>query len=254
MSVELISEAESSELAQFSLAFAAPDGELQRAPLSRCWSVAFEDCLPVRAFVSYKGQKNFPGLRWLATTSRHVGYESWLERDAVTLLDHDVRIVGLASQPFTLYWRDGRGDERRHTPDYFARVVDGSALVVDVKPVARVRQRDAEAFAMTARMCDVVGWTFRHIAEQDPVLLANLRWLAGYRHPRNGRASLTAAILGAFAVPTALFDGAAAVGDPIGVLPAIYHLLWRQVLSTDLALTPLNSSSLVWCNHGSDTA
>jgi len=35
----------------------------------------------------------------------HVGFESWLERDHVMLMDFDPGITGIASQPFWLHWR-----------------------------------------------------------------------------------------------------------------------------------------------------
>lgn len=56
-------------------------------PLTEAWPLPFHDDAPVRALPSYKGQKNFTGLLWSATNSRHVGYESWLERDRLTSLD-----------------------------------------------------------------------------------------------------------------------------------------------------------------------
>src|SRR5262249_61695429 len=64
---------------------------------------------------------------WLATTGRHVGFESWLERDHAMLLDFDRDVSGLASQPFTLTWRDPAGEKGSHTPDYFARLGGGLA-------------------------------------------------------------------------------------------------------------------------------
>jgi hypothetical protein len=42
---------------------------------------------------AYNGQRNFPGLWWSATMGRHVGFESWLERDHAMLLDFDPRVV-----------------------------------------------------------------------------------------------------------------------------------------------------------------
>ena len=78
---------------------------------------------------------------WLATTGRHVGFESWLERDHAMLLDFDRDVCGLSSQPFTLTWRDLAGKAVSHTPDYFARMSDGSAVVVDVRPADRVKPR-----------------------------------------------------------------------------------------------------------------
>ncbi|MFB7191713.1 TnsA-like heteromeric transposase endonuclease subunit, partial [Streptomyces sp. NPDC056230] len=66
------------------------------------------------------------------TTRDHVGYESWLERDRLILLDFDPDVVGIASQPFWSHWRDG-GAKRRHAPDYFVRLADGRARIVDVR-------------------------------------------------------------------------------------------------------------------------
>jgi hypothetical protein len=37
---------------------------------------------PARRIKARKGQRHLPG-RWSATDGRHVGYESWLERDQV---------------------------------------------------------------------------------------------------------------------------------------------------------------------------
>ena len=43
----------------------------------------------------------------------HVGFESWLERDHVMLMDFDPGITGIASQPFWLHWQDGDGRAAR---------------------------------------------------------------------------------------------------------------------------------------------
>jgi hypothetical protein len=42
----------------------------------------------------------------------HVGYELWLERDHVMLLDFDRDMVGIASQPFWLLWTTARPPAR----------------------------------------------------------------------------------------------------------------------------------------------
>jgi hypothetical protein len=87
---------------------------------------------PVRSFGSFRGQRSFQGLWWFATTGEHVGFESWAEREAVMLLDFDPDVVAVSSQPFCLMWDQPR--VRRHVPDFFARLADGSALVIDVRP------------------------------------------------------------------------------------------------------------------------
>ena len=124
--------------------------------------------MPVRQFRWSRGLGHFPGWWWAATTGRHVGYESWLERDHVRALDFDREITGIASQPFWLYWTGERG-RRRHAPDYFARRADGTGVVIDVRADDRIEAADAEAFAVTAAACARLGWEFRRVGEIDPV-------------------------------------------------------------------------------------
>ncbi|MBP2055325.1 hypothetical protein J2Z21_008339 [Streptomyces griseochromogenes] len=55
------------------VAYVAPDGSELRRPLTEAWAVPFERALPVRAFASYRRQRNLPGRWWSATTGGHVG-------------------------------------------------------------------------------------------------------------------------------------------------------------------------------------
>jgi hypothetical protein len=90
----------------------------------------------------------------------------------------------------------------------------------------------------------MVGWEYRLAGAPDPVATANLRWLSGYRHPRYGIPAQAAALRAAFAAPVPLMDGAEATGDPVAVLPVLYHLLWRQELAADLSV-PLHPATVV---------
>jgi hypothetical protein len=159
--------------------------------------------------------------------AEHVGYESWLERDHAMLLDFDPQVAGFAAQPFWLLWHAG-GKVRAHAPDFFARLADGTGVVVDCRPANRIKPRDAEAFAASERACAQAGWRYRLEHGPDPSLLANVRWLAGYRHPRHHHGRIASRLLGVVEGRLALLAAAEAVGDPIAVLPAAYHLLWRQ--------------------------
>lgn len=226
----------------FVVEFVEPDGAVRKESLTRCWNTSFEGVLPVRQFSSHRGRRGFPGLWWWATTEQHVGFESWLERDHVMAYDFDRRVVGLASQPFWLSWRDTSGRARRHAPDYFARLADGSGLVVDVRAADRIAPAGAEAFAVTARACQSVGWRFRQVGTVDPVLTANLRWLAGYRHPRCMNAPIAEGLCRVFAGSAALMRGVHDVGEPIVVLPVLYHLLWSGILTADLERTSLHAA------------
>lgn len=228
----------------FTVEFFANPGKRSTVVLSQCWDVAFECCSPARRFPSYRGQRSFPGWWWFATTGEHVGYESWLERDHLIALDADVDVTGVASQPFSLRWRDD-GRIRRHVPDYFVRVRDGGAVVVDVRADDRIEPADAEAFEAAGRACESVGWEYRRVGVTDPVSAANLRWLAGYRHPRCRHGEVAACLEDVFTAPADLLAGARKVGDPIVVLPTLFHLLWTGRLVADLAAAPLGPSTLV---------
>src|SRR6266498_2369297 len=151
-------------------------------------------------------------------------------------LDFDPTVVGIASQPFWLSWASAEGRVRSHVPDYFARRADGSAVVVDCRPVERRPVRDLAKFEATRRACELVGWEYRLVGASDPVVTANLRWLAGYRHPRHGVAGVAQALRAVFVDPVPLLAGAEVVGDSIAVLPVLFHLLWCQVLTADLSV------------------
>lgn len=229
----------------FEVEYRLVSGVRQRAGLAGCAGVRLEDAVPAREFRFGKGLRSFAGWWWLATTGRHVGYESFTERDHVMLLDFDPDVTGVAAQPLCLRWRDAGGRVRRHVPDFFARLRDGRGVVIDVRPDDRIPERDAEVFAVTARACALAGWEFRRVGEADRVLAANVRWLSRYRHPRCADAAVAGVLMEAFAAGAPLFSGAAPAGDRLKVLPVLFHLMWRGGLTADLAGGPLGPATVV---------
>lgn len=118
-------------------------------------------------------------------------------------------------------------------------------MVVDCRPAERIDARSAVAFTAMGQACAEVGWQYRLVGEIDPVRVTNLRWLAGYRHRRcNGEPGVSAAVCSAFWSPAPLVAQAATVGDPIAVLPVVFHLLWQGLLVADLS-RPLNDRTLI---------
>jgi hypothetical protein len=230
----------------FSLEYVDCRGELHSGPLEAMWSTRFESAGQVRTFPSYRGQRNFPGWYWAATSGELVGFESWVELGHLMRLDAEPDVVAVASQPFRLSWRPGdRARRVSHTPDYFVRHRDGTAVVLDVRPDDRIEPADAVKFAATAAACALVGWDFERVGVLDPMLAANLRWLSGYRHPRVRREPVAAGLRAAFTCPRGLLAGARAVGDPIAVLPVLFHLVWCRELAVDLEAGLLSAATTV---------
>lgn len=241
---EVAGESGGLRLAVFKVSYVAGDGGEYQVPLAEAQLVAFEQARPVRRFTAHRGQRHLSGLWWSATTGGHVGFESWLERDHLMALDFDPAVTGIASQPFWLRWTGRGGVRRSHAPDYFARRADGSAVVVDCRPAGRRKPADVEKFQATARACALAGWEYQLRGAPDPVVTANLRWLAGYRHPRHWVPGTAAVLREAFTAPAPLMAGAGAAGDPVATLPVLFHLLWRGELAADLAV-PLGEHTLV---------
>jgi TnsA endonuclease N terminal len=111
-------------------------------------------------------------------------YESRLELARLMIADFDPAVVAIAAQPFWLRARAG-GRVRRHVPDFFLLRADQSAVLVNVKPAAQLADPEvAEALEWPGRLARDHGWYYEIWTGADPVYLANVRFLAGYRRPR----------------------------------------------------------------------
>jgi hypothetical protein len=117
-------------------------------------------------------------------------------------------------------------------------------LVVDCRPLERIKPKDAAKFDSTRNACDQVGWGYRVVGATDPIITRNVRWLAGYRHPRHHLSAVADRLRAVFGEPTGLMAGAETVGDSIAVLPVLFHLLWRHDLVADLSV-PLHPDTVV---------
>lgn len=210
--------------------------------LTHAMSHLFEHAPPVTPLPVHKGQRSSPGHYWSARLSDHVGYRTRLEHDTAMVLDHDITLRRFASRPFEVSWT-ARHPARAHVPAFFARRADGTGIVVDCRH-HNSRQPDPAADTAIRDACAHAGWDHLLVTGHDPVWIENLRWLAGYRHPRHHHDRMTENLLSAFGRPGPLVATAAAVGDPLAVLPVLYHLLWNQRLHADLTIR-LDSVSIV---------
>lgn len=124
--------------------------------------------------------------------------------------------------------------------------------MVDVRSADRMDERTEESFEATRKASGAVGWEFEWADAPEPMLMANVRWLARYRRRRSGRpAEAAARLIEVFAEPLPLWTGAERVGDRLQVLPVLFHLLWSGRLNADLESALLGKDSLVWAGRWS---
>jgi hypothetical protein len=201
-------------------------------PLAELTAAVVLSGVPWRSVRAHRGQRHLPGWYWSATTGGHVVYESRLELARLLLADFDPSVVGIAAQPFLV--SDG---DRRHVPDFLLSCVAGSVVIVNVKPAERMAdERAAEALAWVGGVFCERGWEHEVWSGADAQLLANVRFLAGYR-----RAWLIEPVIGAAAVFRAgvvltIAAAEAALRD-VGVAeprPVVLGLLWSGRLRADL--------------------
>ena len=200
---------------------------------------------PVRTFPMYRGQQNYPGLLWCATTRTLIGYESLLERDRLWLADFDPAVRWIASQPFWLSGRDG-STLRRHAPDFLLQTTNGYT-VVDVKPEPLLEEPGvAEVLAWTGRLCAAKGWAYEVWSGADPVLLRNVRFLAAGRRPGLVEEPAVVKLAEQLQPGMTVADVVAGVDlDAATARAAVLALLWRGAWMTDLTRPLSPHSALV---------
>jgi hypothetical protein len=213
------------------------DGSEAGFPLRQVQARQVVAAVPWRKARSARGQAHYPGWYWSATMGAHVIYESRLELARLLLADFDRGVTAIAAQPFLLRAHvDGRA--RRHVPDFLLVHADRSVRVVNVKPASKLADpRIGEALAWPGRLFRAHGWDHEIWSGADPVLLANLRFLAGYRRPGLLPGDLLDEVVAAVRSGDTIGEVIGRVSGarrPGEVKAAMLRLLWQQRLATDL--------------------
>lgn len=172
-------------------------------------------------------------------------YESRLELARLLLADFAADVVGIAAQPFRIQARVA--DRMRwHVPDFLLVHADQTVRVVNVKPASKLTDpKVAETLAWPGRLIEDHGWQYEIWTGDDPVVLDNLRFLAGYRRPGMVSGCWLDTVLLAVR-PGDCFRslGYRLAADYPGadVKVAVLRLLWEHRLITDL-WRPLDADS-----------
>jgi hypothetical protein len=216
-------------------------------PLGRLLLADFEGSVPWRVFRSRHGQAHLSGSYWAATTGGHVVYESRLELARLLLADFDPEVTSVYAQPCLLAGVAG-GRARRHVPDFLLGLRAGAVRVVNVKPAGRLADpKIAEALAWPGELFRAHGWDYQVWSGEDPVVLDNVRFLAGYRRPSvisaEGVARAWELVRDGEQLAAAEYRLAGG-NPPHTARPALLALLWSGRLVTDLSRVLSGSSVL----------
>ncbi|MEV5479121.1 TnsA-like heteromeric transposase endonuclease subunit [Streptomyces sp. NPDC052207] len=209
--------------------------DMQGVPRQVPWLQAaaeceLERCRPVRSFPVRPGRRIAPGWWWSATDGHLVHYGFGAMRTQVMLLDFDRSVTALACSPLELVWWGQGGRRVSHVPHLMARLRDGSAVLVDCAGRGGISRRLAGRARVMEAAAAAAGWHYRIAGAPDPVLAANVRWLAGFRHPRHMAGVGSDAVAACFDRPRPLVEAVQDLGDPLFAWPAVFHALWTGVL------------------------
>ncbi|SDL91713.1 TnsA-like heteromeric transposase endonuclease subunit [Microbacterium azadirachtae] len=204
-----------------------------------CADVPFERGDPVRSFPGWRLKRHYDGYHWMGVLGASIGFESLTERACLIELDRMLSVVAVASQPMWIRWVTPHG-LREHYPDYFVRLDDGTAVLIDVKPTARIKEDVREQFNLTAAFASERGWRYVVYDGESPTREANLRFLSPFQNAGNTE------------VPPCLPDHGLPLADVAALLDVgsegyarCYALLWSGALEADLD-EPLSSRMTVW--------
>jgi hypothetical protein len=176
----------------------------------------------------------------------HVVRENQLELARLLLADFDPDVVGIYAQPFRLA-ATVDGSARAHVPDLLLVSRLGLARVCNVKPALRLaRPKVAQALEWPAKVFADHGWAHEVWCGADPVVLDNVRFLAGHRRPGVVAADAIAEAWQAVHDDRLGEAERRIAGDAPGYTarPALLALLWQGRLRTDLT-RPLCGASVL---------
>lgn len=216
---------------QWSVIYADGTGETT-ATVTDVSVAALLDSDPIRTASWHPNATARAGLHYVSATDEHSFHDSLFERNLLIALDFH-GVSRLASQPFTLTWRDGARD-RRHTPDFIIEA-DRIITVVNVRPTDLVNDRLLEDCAAIAEVCLARGWQHALVVGYPRPAFTNLAHVAAHRTAEDS-AGYAEDILDLLAEcgPTPFGQLADKFEGPVVARAIIQRLIWDREVSIDL--------------------
>ena len=171
--------------------------------------------------------------------------ESFQERKLTLLFDRDSTVQEYRSQPERFSWTSSQGTSHTYVPDFIVWKITGEIEIHEVTLTERQDRFSIQEREKAARsICQQRGW--HYVVHTEATLPqateeANLLALYRYRPSIYANAAVAAAIRQRLnaeeqkAVCILIAELAHALALPAAtVISAVCHLLWHQVLDTDL--------------------
>jgi hypothetical protein len=176
--------------------------------------------------------------------------ESFQERKLTLLLDRDPTVQEYRSQPERFVWTDACGNACTYVPDFMVWRTTGEVEIHEVTLTSRKARLSIQEREKAARaICETRGWRYVvHTEKTLPAATEEANLLALYRyrptiyHNSDVEAYVSAKLCNGDEIElrNLVSDIAQMLALPKpSVISAICHLLWKQVIETDLEQTLL---------------
>ena len=206
----------------------------------------------------------------IVTKGRAQVTESGLESQFLVLKSFDLDVLRVQMQPVTLHWPDGKGGERKYTPDALVEYRSGAenpslrnTELIEIKPAAiylKNREELDEKFAVARIWAKHKGLNFLMVTENDipPIQAWNIQFLTRYSNDKIMLASSDAQIRQKTLNELLRSVGETSPGELLvkatensvergHLLPLLWNLIYKRVVNVDIA-APLNMASRIWAN------
>lgn len=195
-----------------------------------------------RKVVTRRGRR-FRGYFPSHKLGRMVPWESFVERDAILLLEISSGVVSYKAQPTVIYYFDG-SKFRKYYPDFEVVLSDGSMFHLEIKLAEELKKPELKTkFRLIASHYQNIGFGFKIVTEEDlrrEPLLSNAQTLAYLRSKRSRPLPSPTKLYSDLGIDIISFAEAEAL---LG-RDTILHLIAHGLLACDLS-QPLSGDTLL---------
>jgi hypothetical protein len=184
----------------------------------------------------------------------------WPVRIQALLFEQDPTVRCYRSYPLTITYKNAKGIEKQHVPDFEVQRVDGS---IEIHDMTSIKQRKSEEFRERAieRFCQNKGWVYvvhTELSLPDATTATNLYTLLGYASYAYCEDQIRKTVLEDMELDKKVKIHAIAtqLAKDLGVLPGtvvgtVCWMIWNHELNTNLTKLlfvngEVNKDAVIW--------